>query len=1148
MSPEFKSRVRSFLEIFFAEKESERLLQGVISLEDLELEGIIDSIKRYELVHAKPPNDAQDTSSLESISVEELAKPFYKESDTDGISNEYGEHDSLFDSALASLVEQLINNDPCPLAVRVLTTSTQLNVEECIRKMDFCLGMYKRSLLNSELPLAVTIPKEKRAAKKHEIVLFCDSLRANLIKSIEVFPFIWGKGQKEIAHLEPIHELGVIIQSAITENGLSDISARLMQCSAYRTLLRYEHPLMELPTLSRLVNQEELDSLAIDQTLWVLVNGMGRPGAKVISDRLRRPRQRLYTHLAVYIEHVVQSRSWALSSNERSRIYHAVESLIDAVPENASNMQLKMQDLAWRALLLSKAGDKERAGLLAKEAIDIARSDESSKVNEYLWWSRLGDAYAIAAASSGDPAHFGWQQCITCFNSALSAAFEDSKPLVLSRQAYAIAERVELYKSTNSEAEQEQLFALARAGVEVASMSVKLEKNSARAISTIYTRARNEAVLALVAHKSAAEDAFSLESKFIDSVERILHFQPTHWNAIRLVVNYHIERGDIIDALDWMDARIALLRENESDSHQKLADFLEIRSVLIALDYGLEDNARDRLIKTVSMARPKHSEARALLRQLSSAQDNASQGLYAQAMKKAPGSEERADFAKSALLHSEQLTRLDPNMSDVVVWTRHARLLIFLDEFDSAISILETLLMGFPNDPYVNFHLGEAYYKKGRASCVASPVADSGELLNIAIKAFMRAWELRKRVDTAHQLSLCWGSMGDISSQFIWLKKAEELDSSNGWTKFSLGWAAYKGGDLSAAFSYWVDAVQCASLDNNKAERLQTIAQLAARAIVRYGHDLRSEELNLQHLNANAIRLVASAASGAGWRRPRVIESFESVLDRIPAIGLKRIPHAVRAHLLFLQLTGGDEFANPWHARWYRNFLALKDRSLFIEYLAGGRGVFRRAASWITYENIGVRLREVVKHEARSLNLERWSGFIQAVTGEGRRDDYYRNAYQMFPAGDLGCEELYSVMKLINGVLFGKALGELGVGVPTERLSGAPVVFSGFLVEPEIFPAIELDSRAPEAVLVQADSLALQILIDSVGGGDKGTKGVASEKDWVLNGDSLVCSLKHSSGFAASDYEILASVASRDSNVSLMSTAEGVDVFIRTWS
>lgn len=1148
MSPESESRVRSFLKTFFSQKECERIIKDVILLGDLDSEGIIDSINRYELVRAKPQNYPQDTLFVESISEEELAELFDKESNTDVITNEYEEQESLFDAALASLVEQLIDNNPIPSAVRILAASTKLNVEECIRKIDHSLGMYKRSLLDRELPLAVTIPKEKRAAKKHEIVQFCDSLRANLVQSIEAFPLLWGRGQEEIAHLEPIHELGVIIQSAIAEGGLSVISTRLKQCSAYRALQRYDHPLMELPTLSRLLDQEELDSLAIEQTLWILVHGAGRPGANVISDRLRRPRQRLYAHLAIFIEHVVQSRSWTLSSSERNRIYHAVESLIDAVPENAHNTQLKMQDLAWRALLLSKAGEKERAGSLANRAINIARSDESLKVNEFLWWSRLGDAYAIAAASSGDPTHFGWVQCMTCYNSALSVAFEESKSLVLSRQAYAIAERVELYKSRSSEAEQDQLLALARAGVEVASLSVKLEKNSAAATSTIYTRARNEAVLALAAHNSAAEDVASLEGQFIDSVERILLFHPTHLNAIRLVLNYHIDKGDLINALDWLDMRIALLRKNGSDSHQKLADFLETRSVLIALDYGLEDDARDRLVKTVSMARPKYSEARALLRQLCSAQENASQGLYAQAMKLAPGSEERSDVAKSALLHNEQLTQLDPTMSDVVVWTRHARLHIFLDEFDSAISILENLLVGFPNDPYVNFHFGEAYYKKGRASRVASFDVDSSECLAIAVKAFMRTWELRKRVDTAHQLSLCWGSMGDNSSQRMWLKRAEQLDPSNGWTKFSLGWSAYKGGDLTAAFSYWVDAVQCAGFDNNNAERMQAIAQLAARAIVRYGHDLRSEELNLQYLNANAIRLVASAASGVGWRRPRVIESFESCLDGIPVIGLKRIPHAVRAHLLFLQLAGGEDFANLWHERWYRNFLALKDRSLFIEYLAGGRGVFRRAASWIVHDDFGVRLREVVKQETHALNLKRWGAFIQAVSGEGRRADYYRNAYQLFPVGDIGCEELYLVMKVINGVLLDRAMEELGVGVTTERLSRAPVVCSGFLIEPEIFPAIELDSSAPESVLVQADSLALQILIDSVGGVYRGSNDVASKKRWVLHGDKLVCSLKQSNGFAASDYGIIASAASRDSNVSLMSTGEGVDVFIQTWS
>ena len=1145
MSPEQKSRIEAFLGVFFDGKELERLISGTTMLSDKEVTGLITSIDQYQVAQKELGEITPEIISGPRISENEIAEYFgYQESSLTA-SKEDQEHS--FNATLDSLLKELIDNSEIPSAVQMLACSNKLSVTESIEKMRGLLKKEKKRLLDRELPKDANISTETREEKRREIKEYCDSLKKNLVDSIEKFPYLWGRGQEAIAQLEPIYELWQLFSSWNRQSELSILSQKVRQCSAYRVLHRYAHPFLVLSTLSDLLEQDTLDAEAVDQTLWTLVHGKGKPGAKTISARLSFPRQRLYSRLAGYLEDIIAAKGNTLTVKERSRLYCAIEDLVSAIPPNLGNIQLRMQDLCWRALLLSKANEYRRASELAIKAINYAAGVELPKSNPFLWWSRLGDAHFIVAYSSSDPNHPEWSKGMEYYNEALRYAFDERKAMVYSRQASANADRVEFYESKILEVEIESFLELANAGIDLANKAIK---SGSRSETGIFTKARIEAVWARLGRKLELKDADTLEAKFFDSIKELQYHQPSHSGAIRIAFNYLTNKGDLVGALDWLDTQIASLRGNASGSYIGLADYLEYRAAEHALDFGLEDEARERLIKIVSVTQPKNAEAWKLLYQLgfSIGEEHVAQKLYTQAMQKIPGSAERMALAESAILINQPFIDLDPGMNDVVPWTRHARLELFRDDFAAAIKILKGLQSKFPSDPYVQFHLGEAYYRQGTQSPDARAGADSNDNYDIAVEAFERAWLINNRVDTAHQLSACWSRKGDVDKERYWLEKAEEIDPSDGWTKLSLGWSAYKGGTVNKAVSYWVDALKYLCAERELAERQQALAYLAARSVVRYGQTCQVEELDLEQLSGNAIRLIASAATGTGWRYPRVIESFGRFLHEIPVHGLRRIPHAVRAHLIFLQLSGGDEFARQWHNRWYENFRALKDSSLLVEYLSGGKSVFRRAAVWSIERNVARNFFEESSRYDSKVDWERWGAFVQVASSWEIQKDYYRKVYSAFPVGEVGSEELYLVLQVINRRLFHKAMVELGLDKTPSNISQVAAMLSSIPIEPEILPATEIDQSAPEWVLVHTDELASRILLSSASELIEHSSVYGLRKSWNLVGDRLCCSLNQRNGFTTADFDSFRPFASRNGNQIIESPEGGVNICIQAWA
>ena len=94
------------------------------------------------------------------------------------------------------------------------------------------------------------------------------------------------------------------------------------------------------------------------------------------------------------------------------------------------------------------------------------------------------------------------------------------------------------------------------------------------------------------------------------------------------------------------------------------------------------------------------------------------------------------------------------------------------------------------------------------------------------------------------------------------------------------------------------------------------------------------------------MRRLASAASSVGWNRSRIVEFLGLRVENVPATALQRIPHALRAHLLYLQLSEGDNAAYEWHSGWFERLSAVQFPQVFVEYAAGAKGVYRRAVAW----------------------------------------------------------------------------------------------------------------------------------------------------------------------------------------------------------
>jgi predicted Zn-dependent protease len=137
-------------------------------------------------------------------------------------------------------------------------------------------------------------------------------------------------------------------------------------------------------------------------------------------------------------------------------------------------------------------------------------------------------------------------------------------------------------------------------------------------------------------------------------------------------------------------------------------------------------------------------------------QENLAQQLYKKAYLEPVGSQDRTDRANEALNKNQPLIDADPGKQDVVPWTRHARLLLILDEANKALGILNDLLTKYPQDPYVWFHLGEAHYRQGLDDERNGSNTHTEESYAHATTAFKKAWEITPRVHTADRLAACW--------------------------------------------------------------------------------------------------------------------------------------------------------------------------------------------------------------------------------------------------------------------------------------------------------------------------------------------------------------------------------------------------------
>jgi tetratricopeptide (TPR) repeat protein len=243
--------------------------------------------------------------------------------------------------------------------------------------------------------------------------------------------------------------------------------------------------------------------------------------------------------------------------------------------------------------------------------------------------------------------------------------------------------------------------------------------------------------------------------------------------------------------------------------------------------------------------------------------------------------------------------------------------LLLIDEVDKALPILEKLRAKYPQDPYVWFHLGEAHYRKGMGYETGDQSNQAQKSYEEATTAFEKAWEIENRVDTADRLAACWTRRKNIPKAKQMLLEAEKLDPEDGRTKFSLGCAHYPAGELDQALRHWVAALQCFGEAESLAEREETLARQTANAVVRFAEKPMATKVPLNHLGSSALRMLTSAARSAGWNCSKIVESMGDGLDSLPPHARGRVPHALRAHLLYLQLAEGNEAAYQWHKRWF---------------------------------------------------------------------------------------------------------------------------------------------------------------------------------------------------------------------------------------
>lgn len=1053
--------------------------------------------------------------------------------------------DLIFESALERLVEDLGKLNEVPTVVS-LTVDCGLAPSVAVGQMDKRLSREKRARLDREVPRG--IGKEERKLGKDKIEKEIDTLRTRLVEVLCKFPEIWGSCQQEIAELEPISDISRVFRDWRKEDGLQALVSRLRECRSYETLRRYDHPLLEIEKLAALLEEPKPDTEAIEQVVWTLLHGEGKPGASIITGRLTEGLRSTFPELAELLENFVDKRTDSLAMMLRRRIFLAVEHLVAKLPGEQGKTHFKVTDLAWRAVLLDKARELSQAAGLAEQALELSVSMRPGP-NKFMWWSRLGDANRIVAKASGRTGHDGWRQCIDFYDKALQEADRERKAMVYLRQAGALADRLALFGANPPVDTALEMCSIADRGCESAR---KAAECASVAVGPLFMEARLRASLASALRIAIPGDAATAEQKFATAVDAVLQQNPRHTGAIWLAWRFYDEKGDEDSAIRWLDRQVESLRGTRDPTNRKVADYLEFQAGAYMLDLGQQDEARQRLQEMLTKTQPNNAEARRELFRigLDPSQEELAQELYSDARSQPPGSQERKDRATKALNENQPLVGADPNMMDPVPWTRHARLLLLTDEIDDALAILEVLRAKYPRDPYVWFHLGEAHYRKGVDYETRDQSNHAQENYEEATTAFEKAWEIENRVDTADRLAACWTRRKNIPKAKRMLLEAEKLDPEDGRTKFSLGWAHYRDGELDQALRHWVAALQCFGEAESLPEREATLARQAANAVVRFAEEPMATEVPLEHLGSSALRMLASAASSAGWNRSKIVESMGARLDSLPPHARGRVPHALRAHLLYLQLAEGNDAAYQWHKRWFEELTAVNDPKLFIEYAAGGKDAFRRAVLWCLSRVMTADSYCAPNMSDVVLDQQRWGEFLRVASTWGPREGYYRAAYSYWPPEHGSCDELWDVVRQLNAKLFQAALKEVGLEDPT-RLNPANSVegAKALPVEPEILPAKELDWDAPDSLLVQTDEYSSRILL----GGSLNVvrQSAVSEvkKNWdIISSNVLRSSFYDGAVVPETEVESLKFLASRSGSEVTINEHGGLDLTWPIWS